>query len=132
MCFGDVPKCETAVRKGVRKGWQYLANLFCPKRESGEAIPLIYITIQIRDSKKLEAPQGGDWIFAAVRSATTQLGVYPGQHATMNNFQKLEGYEAEALFGIQEGYGLDVIQRVPCAARRLATPILGRSPRNVK
>ena len=108
------------------KGRQYLANFFGPKRDSGDPIALIYLAIQVTSAKKLEEDQGVDKIFAAARAVPAQLGIDPAQYIPPNNFQKLARYEGEPALGkaIEKGNGLGVMQRVPCGAKGLATPIL--------
>ena len=128
LCFEDDPAFEKAVRTGVKRsgkaGRQYLANFFGPKRETGAPIPLIYFAIQTTDHKKLKAEGGVDKILTAVRGVPAKLRRDPTRHAPNNNFQQLKPYEKVSLptDAIDFGYGIGVMQRIPCGAKALATP----------
>ena len=65
-------------------------------------------------------------ILAVVRRVPAQLGIDPPQQVSHNNFQPLPRYEHESLPGgaIADGYGLGVMQEIPCDATELATPYL--------
>ena len=65
-------------------------------------------------------------IFAAMRRVPGQLGIDPTQQAPHKNFQQLPRYEGEFLpeDAIDGGYGLSVMQDIPCRAPGLATPYL--------
>ena len=134
LCFEEDPQFEEAARKGVGNGRQYLANFFAPKRDTGYPIRLIYFAIQFSYSNKLEEAQSVDKIFAAVQTAPAQLGIDPSQYLPRNNFKEVPRYVGEAFMGeaINEGYGLSVMERVPCGAKGLATPIFSRSAGNAQ
>ena len=128
LCYEDDPAFEKAVRTGLKRlgkaGRQYLANFFGPKRETGAPIPLIYFAIQTTDPKKLKAEGGVDKILAAARAVPTQLGKDPTHHGPNTHFQKLKLYEKGPLptDGIDNGFGIGVMRRIPCVAKALATP----------
>ena len=130
LSFADDPEFEKAVRTGVKlsekAGRQYLANFFGPKRETGAPIPLIYFAIQTTDPKKLKAEGGVDNILTAARGVPDQLGKEPTHHAPNNNFQQVKPYEKVSLptDAIDLGYGIGVMQRIPCGAKALDTPYL--------
>ena len=67
-----------------------------------------------------------DKILVAARELPTQLGITRAEHRSFHNFQKLREDEIELLMGeaIDEGFGLGVMPRVQCAAKRVATPVL--------
>ena len=77
LSFRDEARFAAARRKGGGKGRQYLANFFGPKRETAEAIQLIYFAIQVTHSKKVEGSEGVEKIFEAGRTAPTQLAIDP-------------------------------------------------------
>ena len=78
------------------------------------------------DPKRLEEAQGVDKILLAARAVSTQLGMNPAEQRPVNTFQKFARYQGEHLLGegINEGSGLCVMQRLPCAANGLAILIL--------
>ena len=114
------------MRKGVGTGRQYIANFFPPKRNAEETIHLINFANQVTNSKKLAGAQAVDKIFASERAAPAYFGRDHGRYIPLKNFKKLPRYEGEPMMGeaINDGYGLDVLQRVPCRAKGLATSIL--------
>ena len=65
-------------------------------------------------------------ILAVVRRVPAQLGIDPPHQVPHNNFQPLPRYEHEPLPGeaIAGGYGLGVMEEIPCGATELATPYL--------
>ena len=95
----------------------------------GDPIPLIYFPITVTDPKKLKEAEGVDTILAAAREVNAQLGIDPEEHEPVTNFWKLPAYEKEPLMAeaIDEGFGLSVMSSVPCAAKGLATSIIGRN-----
>ena len=103
-----------------------MANFFGPKRETGATIPLIYFAIQTTDPKKLKAEGGLDKILTAARGVPAQLGTDPTLHAPHNNFQQLAPYKKVPVptDAIDLGYGIGVMQEIPCGAKALATPYL--------
>ena len=129
LCLEEDPEFEPAVRKGGERPWkkgrQYLANFFGPRRDTGGPIPLIYFVIQTTDPKKLQEQGGVDKIFAAAREVPALLGIDPIKQVPLNNFQQPRS-EGEALQGeaIHGGYGLSVMQQGPCGAAGLVTPYL--------
>ena len=62
----------------------------------------------------------------AARGVPAHLGIDPAYYAPNNNFQQLARYEEEPLptDAIDDGYGIGVMQQIPCGAKGLATPYL--------
>ena len=130
LCFEDDPAFEIAVRAGVQRpgkaGGQYLANFLGGKRDAGTPIPLIYFSIQETDPKKLKAEGGVDKILTAARGVPAQLAIDLTLQSPNNNFQQLATYEQASLptAAIDLGYGIGLIQQIPCGGNPLATPNL--------
>ena len=65
---------------GITGRPRYLAKYFGPAREAGEAIPLIYLAIQLADAKELGAPGKLEQILTAARNTPNEFGIHPDYH----------------------------------------------------